>query len=81
MSIMIDMPPTLDAAVNEYVANRRTTIGQLFVEYLRDAIRKERHGQCLMRKWRETVQKGRGRVEKPYKFNRADAYEPEVAFA
>lgn len=81
MSIMIDMSSVADAEVREYVANRETTIGQMFVEYLRESIRRDRVGRGLMDKWRETVRKGRGRIQEPYKFNRADAYEPEVSFA
>lgn len=81
MSIMIDMSSVADAEVREYVANRETTIGQMFVEYLREAIRRDRVGRGLMDKWHETVRKGRGRIQEPYKFNRADAYEPEVSFA
>ena len=81
MSIMIDMSSVADAEVREYVANRETTIGQMFAEYLKEAIRRDRVGRGLMDKWRETVRKGRGRIQEPYKFNRADAYEPEVSFA
>ena len=81
MSIMIDTESVTDAEVREYMASRGTTIGQMFVEYLKESIRRDRVGRGLMDKWRETVRKGRGRIQEPYKFNRADAYEPEVSFA
>ena len=81
MSIMIDMPPKVDAEVRDYVTSHGTSLGQMFVEYVKEAIRREQVGRGLMDKWRATVRKGRGRLQEPYKFNRADAYEPEVAFA
>ena len=71
MSIMIDTESVTDIEVREYMTIRGTTIGQMFVEYLKEAIRRDRVGRGLMDKWRETVRKGRGRIQEPYKFNRA----------
>ena len=42
MSIMIDTESVTDAEVREYMTSRGTTIGQMFVEYLKEAIRRDR---------------------------------------
>lgn len=62
MSIMVEMPPTVDAEVRDYVTSRGTSLGQMFVECVKEAIRRDQVGRGLMDKWRATVRKGRGRL-------------------
>ena len=84
MSIMVDLPPAMAQEAQEYATVRGTTLERMLYDCI--AAELERHrkrnedADRMMAKWREVVRKGRGRLEKPYKFNRVDAY-PEGEFS
>ena len=61
MSIMIDLPPAMELEAREYATVQGTTLERMLFDYLK----------AELERWRETQLNG-----KPYKFNRADAYEP-----
>ncbi len=86
MSVMIDMPATMVQQANEYAERNGCSFRDLLclsVEmYLAEQERKQQADAVA---WTENFNallvRTESRNDKPYKFNRADAYEPEVAFA
>lgn len=84
MSIMIDLPPAMAQEAQGYADLRGTTLEKLLLDCvaaeLERSRRKSENATRLMERWRELVRKGRGRLNEPYKFNRADAY-PEDEYA
>lgn len=82
MSIMIDLPPTMAQEAQEYATVQGTTLERMLFNYLKAELERRREADALMDKFDALVEKSRGRLNgKPYKFNRADAYEPETVFA
>ena len=84
MSIMVDLPPAMAQEAQEYATVRGTTLERMLYDCIAAELERHRkqneNADRMMAKWREVVSKGRGRLEKPYKFNRADAY-PEGEFS
>lgn len=86
MGIMIDMPATIIQQANEYVERSGCTFRDLVclsVEmYLAE---QEQKRKADISAWNERfnalLDSTESRNEEPYRFNRADAYEPEVTFA
>lgn len=86
MGIMIDMPAAVVQQANEFAERSGCTFRDLLclsVEtYLAE---QERRRSSEVSVWKEKfdalLDSTESRNDKPYKFNRADAYEPEVAFA
>ena len=82
MSIMIDLPPSMAQEAREYATVRGTTLERMLFDYLKAELQKRHDADALMAKLDALVKKSSGRLNgKPYKFNRADAYEPETVFA
>ena len=54
----------------------------MFLDYLRNEFERRRKAADAMARLDALVEKSRGRLKgEPYKFNRADAYEPETPYA
>ena len=86
MGIMIDMPAAIIQQANEYAERSGCTFSDLLclsVEmYLAE---QEQKRKADISAWNERfnalLDSTKSRNEEPYRFNRADAYEPEVTFA
>ena len=81
MSITVDLPPAMEHEIREYVEVQGTTLGEFVAAYLRRELERIKRADELMAKLDGLVKKTSGRLSSPYKFNRADAYEPEVPYA
>lgn len=86
MGIMIDMPAAIIQQANEYVERSGCTFRDLLClcveKYLAE---QEQKRKADISAWNERfnalLDSTESRNEEPYRFNRADAYEPEVTFA
>ena len=86
MGVMIDMPAAMVQEVNEYAERTGCSFRDLLclsVEmYLAEQARKRKaEVSAWTKKFNALLDSTESRNDEPYKFNRADAYEPEVAFA
>jgi hypothetical protein len=82
MSIMVDLPPAMAQEAQEYATVRGTTLERLLFDYLKAELDRRHEVDEVMAKFDALVTQSSGRLQgKPYKFNRADAYEPETAYA
>jgi hypothetical protein len=79
---MIDLPPAMAQKAREYATVKGTTPERMLFDYLKVELKRRHEADALMGKLDALVKKSHGRLNgKPYKFNRADAYEPETVFA
>jgi len=82
MSILIDLPPAMAQEAREYATVQGTTLERMLFDCLKAELERQREADALMAKLDALVRKSSGRLNgRPYKFNRADAYEPETVFA
>ena len=82
MSIIIDLPPAMAQEAREYATVQGTTLERMLFDCLKAELERQREADALMAKLDALVRKSSGRLNgRPYKFNRADAYEPETVFA
>lgn len=82
MSIMIDLPPTMVQEARDYAMMNRETLEQMLVHCVAKELAHRRKVAATMAKLDALVKKSSGRLGGvPYKFNRADAYEPETPYA
>ena len=86
MGIMINMPAAMMQEANEYAERNECSFRVLLclsVEmYLAEQARKRKaEVSAWTEKFNALLDSTESRNDEPYKFNRADAYEPEVAFA
>ena len=79
MSIMIDLPPAMAKEAQEYVTVRVTTLEQLFLDYLKEELKRRREVESAMSEFDALVEKASNRRDSPYVFNRADAYAEVMA--
>ena len=82
MSIVLNLPPAIAQEALKYAAIQGTTLERMLVECLKVELERRRKVVALMAKFDALVEKSHGRLNgTPYKFNRADAYEPEIPYA
>ena len=86
MGVMIDMPAAIVQRANECAERSGCSFRDLLclsVEmYLAEQERKRKaDAAAWVEKFDSLLDRTKSRNEEPYRFNRADAYEPEVAFA
>ena len=86
MGVMIDMPVAIVQQANEYAERNGCSFRDLLclsVEtYLAEQERKRKaDASAWVEKFNALLDSTESRNDEPYKFNRADAYEPEVTFA
>lgn len=82
MSITIDLPPAMTQEAMEYATIQGTTLERMFIDYLRGELERRRSVDEAMAEFDALVEKTSKRLKgEPYKFRRADAYEPERTFA
>ena len=82
MSITIDLPPAMTQEAQEYATTQGTTLERMLFECLKAELERKRKVAETMAKFDALVEKTSTRLKgEPYKFRRADAYEPERTFA
>ena len=86
MGIMIDMPAAIVQQANEYAERNGCSFRDLLClsveKYLAEQERKRKaDASAWIEKFNALLDSTESRNDEPYKFNRADAYEPEVTFA
>ena len=82
MSITIDLPPAMAQEAQGYADLSGTEIGRMFLDCLADELKRRREASAVLSRLDELAKRTSARlVGEPYKFNRADAYEPEVPYA
>ena len=82
MSITIDLPPAVVQAAMAFAESRHTTLERMVSDYLGGELLRSREVHSVLSRLDELTRKTDGRLSgEPYRFRRADAYEPEAAFA
>ena len=82
MSITIDLPPAMAQEARDYVTVQGTTLERMFLDYLAAELKRRRETDEVMSKLDELARSTSSRLTgEAYKFNRADAYEPETVYA
>ena len=86
MGIMIDMPAAMIQQANEYAERSGCSFRDLLCQsvemYLAEQEQKRRANfSAWEKRFNALLDSTESRNEEPYRFNRADAYEPEVDFA
>ena len=82
MSILIDVPPAMAQEAQEYATVRGTTLERMLFDCIRAELDRRRKAEEVMAELDAMVLKTSKRLTgEPYKFRRADAYEPEVVLA
>jgi len=83
MSIMIDIPPAMAQEAQEYATVQGTTLERMLFDCIAAEIDRRRAAKKSLGEWEREfnglVKQSEGRLAAPYKFNRADAYEEELA--
>ena len=74
MSLAIDLPPAIVQQAKSYASLQGTTLSCLLREYVADLAKKNVQDSSPIMRWRRLVAKSHGRLKRPYKFNRDDAY-------
>jgi len=75
MSIMIDIPPAMAREAKGYVSLEGTNLQKLFLDLFAAELKRRRQAASLVSEFDALVEKTSARRDKPYVFNRADAYE------
>ena len=75
MSIMIDIPPAIAQEAQGYVALEGKSLEKMFLDFLTAELQRRRKAAALISEFDALVEKTSARRDKPYVFNRADAYE------
>ena len=86
MGIMIDMPAAIIQQANEYAERNGCSFRDLLCQSVEMFLaEQEQKRKADVSAWEERfnalLDRTESRNKEPYQFNRADAYEPEVAFA
>ena len=82
MSITIDLPPAVMQEATAFAESRNTTLEQFVIDSIDAEMNRRREARRVMSRLEELVKKTGARLTgEPYKFNRADAYEPETPYA
>ena len=75
MSSMIDIPPAMAQEAAGYVSFEGASLEKLFLELLAAELKRRRETAALISEFDALVEETSARRDKPYVFNRADAYE------
>lgn len=82
MSITIDLPPAMTQEAQEYATIQGTTLERMLFDCIKAELERRRKADEAMTGFDALVKKTSKRLTgEPYKFRRADAYEPERTFA
>lgn len=79
MSITIDLPPAMMQEAQNYADLTGTNLEKIFLNCLAAELKRRREFEKSIGEWedkfRSLVRRCHGRLDKPYRFRRADAYE------
>ena len=82
MAITIELPPQMEKEARGYSLLEGAILERMFLDYLKDEFARRRKAADTMARLDALVERTRGRLKgEPYRFNRADAYEPETPYA
>ena len=82
MPITIDLPPAMVREAEAFAQSQNTTLQQLVVDYIGSELNRRREVQVVLSRLDKISNRVNARLSgEPYKFNRADAYEPEIPYA
>ncbi|MBR4613789.1 MAG: hypothetical protein IKO40_13870 [Kiritimatiellae bacterium] len=82
MPITIDLPPAMVQEAEAFAQSQNTTLQQLVVDYIGSELNHRREVQVMLSRLDKISNRVNARLSgEPYKFNRADAYEPEIPYA
>ncbi len=79
MSITINLPPAMEKEACDYVTVQGTTFERMFLDYLRNELKRRRELDSTMSEFDALVETTSSRRDLPYSFNRADAYAEVMA--
>ena len=83
MSIMIDIPPAMAQEAREYATVQGTTLERMLLDCIAAEISRRRAAKKSRDEWERAfkalVKQSEGRLDKPYKFTRQDAYEEALS--
>lgn len=75
MSIMVDIPPAMAQEAQGYVSLEEASLEKLFLDLFATELKRRRQAAALISEFDALVAETSARRDKPYVFNRADAYE------
>ena len=82
MSIMIDLPPAMAQEARDYATVQGTTLERMLFDCLKAELDRRHKADEAMAELDALVLKTSKRLTgEPYRFRRADAYEPETVLA
>ena len=82
MPITIDLPPAVVQEAKAFAESHNTTIERMLVDCLDAELRRSREARAALSRLDAIAERVSARLSgEPYKFNRADAYEPEIPCA
>ena len=82
MAITIELPPQMEKEARGYSLLDGRILERMFLDCLRSEFERRRKAADAMARLRALARKTGARLAgEPYKFNRADAYEPETPCA
>lgn len=82
MSIMIDLPPAMAQEARDYATVQGTTLERMLFDCLKAELDRRHQADEAMAELDALVLKTSKRLTgEPYRFRRADAYEPETVLA
>ena len=80
MSIMIDLPPAMAQEAREYATVQGTTLERMLFDCIRAELARKRHqADHVVSEFDALVEKTSSRRDRPYQFNRSDAYAEVMA--
>ena len=82
MAITIELPPQMEKDAKGYSLLEGSALERMFLDCLAAEIKRRQAAAASMERLRARIRKTGARLTgEPYKFNRADAYEPETPYA
>ena len=82
MAITIELPPQMEKEARGYSLLEGSALERMFIECLAAELKRRQAASASMARLRARIKKTGARLTgEPYKFNRADAYEPEIPYA
>lgn len=82
MAITIELPPQMEKEARDHTMLEDGVLEKLFLDYLAKELARRRDADKALSELDALIGKSRGRLSgQPYKFDRADAYEPETPYA
>ena len=82
MAITIELPPQMEKEARGYSLLEGSALERMFLDCLKKEFERRRKAAEAIARLDALIEKTGGRLKgEPYRFNRADAYEPEIPYA